>query len=172
MYPDFAVMNSSHTNTCRPVSPTLRYSAIQLKKNESILDLTDSEDEEDSVVDDTSLRHLIRVTSHTLSEEGKILEEESFIELQPPDRDQEDDGLNRELSQLKYKEDSLQKEINFAVDKVAYGHKSTSEWSDRLVSNKSTVVTDNEIMNANNKKEEQSSEDFTEKILDKCICCT
>ncbi len=152
----------------RSTSPTLRHDPIKFQRNESILDLTDSEDEDDSVVADSSLRQLIRVTSLTLSQKGKMLEEESYIELEPTGCDQEDDGLNKELSQLRNNEEACHNEISVAIDKVAYGHQSAPDWSDKFVSNQGKVVN---IQALDNAQKEDSTKGFIDKIIGICVCC-
>ena len=148
---------------------------IKLERKDSILDLTDSEDEDDdeveeddSVIDDNSLRKLIRVTSHTLSEQGKILEEESsLVELHPYRGDLEDDGLNNEWKQLQDNEDSLRKQMSFEVDKVAYGHESVSGLNEKFVTSRRYEGDTFDKVTT----EEDESGSIPDNFIGLCICC-
>ena len=146
---------------------------IKLERKDSILDLTDSEDEDEveddnSVIDDSSLRKLIRVTSHTLSEEGKILEEESsLVELYPYRGDLEDDGLDNEWKKLQDNEDSLRKQMSFEVDKVAYGHESVSGLNEKLILSRRYEGDNFDKMTI----EEEESGSIPDDFIGLCICC-
>ncbi len=142
-------------------SPLIDIPTIE-KKNLSILDLTDSEDEVESVVDDSSLRQLFRHTSHTLSSNVKMFQEESYLELQPSEQDQDYDGLEQELMNLD--EDRCNADINDAMDKIAYRHPSTSTWRDKFPCHSNTA--ESETSQTYNEYES-----IADKLMGLCIFC-
>lgn len=135
------------------------------KKSISILDLTDSEDEVESVVDDSSLRQLFRHASYTLSSDGKMFEEESYLELQPSEQDQDYDGLEQELMHLD--EDRCNADINDAMDKIAYRHPSTSRWRDKFPCHSNSASSNQELETSQTYEEYES---IADKIIGLCIC--
>lgn len=166
--PSHISLVSSHTRRSSHHTP------IRLERKESILDLTDSEDEDsvvddaDSMIDDSSLLKLIRVTSNTLSEGGKILEDESVVELHPYRNDLEDDGLENELEQLQCNENIFHSQISSEVDKVAYGHESVSEWNEKFVPNRRN---NDSHLPSEEEPEEEGSTNVVDSIIGLCICC-
>lgn len=178
-------------------SHSMKLSTIQLRRTESILDLTDSEDELDNdndnddqteetisiIAEDSSLRHLIRVTSHTLSEEGKVMEEEALIEWEQQhpqnqknaimtEDDSENDGLDQELKRLNDRK--CHNEISFAMDQVAYNHVSTSDIAEKFTprkvkgSNNTPSDIDVMMMKADSRNAEN---DLTDQLLNMCSTC-
>jgi len=153
----------------RSSSPSLRNfrTPIKFQRSESILELTDSDDD-DSVIEDKDLRQLIRVASDTLSNDGKELEPELFCPFKSIDFE-EDDGLDSELKQLIQSEANFRREISFAVDKVAYRHPSEQDWSGKFICSKGSVI---EIESLNDTEKNNVEENFIDKIISVCICCT
>ena len=146
---------------------------LRLERKESILDLTDSEDENesvidegDSVIDDHSLQKLIRVTSNTMSK----LEKEKLVELHPYRIDLEDYGIDKELKQLQHSENTFHSQISFEVDEVAYGKESTTDLNKKLSSSRSNKVYKSLPKKKNTPAEEEDSTGSSNMIR-LCICC-
>lgn len=88
--------------------------------------------DETTVPVDKLLQLMVKSTNRILTEAQKDLNKELHREYPTPTStysDDEEEQLCYEMSKLTHLERSCQHEMDFAIDKIAYRHSSTTEWA-------------------------------------------
>jgi len=120
-----------------------------------------------------SLEIMVNSTNRILSEARQDLDKELnrdySCQAQSNDAEQ-DQELCREMMTLRHSEETFQHEINFAIDKIAYRHSSTTEWATKrhLI----TELPDENLKDRNNRSMDSKGDDnaFMDKFLE-IFCC-
>jgi hypothetical protein len=165
------VFDMKNVNKGVPPKPVAR----KLDLNESPLSekSTNKNDDDEGVLLDKSLQLIVKSTDRIFNDAHRDLDKELQRKYPEPTStysDDEEEQVCRELTKLQRSEKSCQHEVNFAIDKIAYRHSSTTEWASNCdLIQKSTRQEDaGAVKTCNNNDIED--EDFFDRFCE-IFCC-